>query len=550
MSIWLRRFFAVNLPLSILLGMVLILPDHIMLVISDRNNAIYQLWYYIAIIGLASLILLVKRTSVIYFVIAVFWITETAHFCYMAYFGGVISASAILQFFIEYADVFAASSDLSHYLYYAPLIVFIPYAVAITALRIFRHNRATVPFIWVVLLAVISIVPYRIISEPDRAVKYYPNASFPSIANSYLNLSTLFFNHIPKLVMPGIYDTEQLYYSPVIISQRETPEQMTIVVIMTEGITYDHMNLYGYERDTTPFLSSLKQDPDFVWKPGISAGISTRVSFVSFWNDVRDPRNTQQFIRKPTNLFRLAGKNGFYNQFLSAQGSNLLRDSGTEYIHVLYTEDSLTPVSGEQNDNSLLLMARDIELHDKNFIVFHTRTAHAAYTSNYTQNQEFAIYPEDGVDYNQMLVNTYDNAIRYSDSVIENLIKTMISRVDGPLYFIVTSDHGQLFGNDVAKTFGHGKLVSEIGRVPIIFYSVNGDQKWLDSARDFVEPTHYELTTFMLSMFGYDIDDRNENDKIYYINGLGYHHGENGYIKIDKSKFPQNSIEYTVYPKS
>lgn len=547
---WIKRFLTINIPLALFLTVVMVMPDHLMSLVSDRNQVVYEHWMYLVIFGFCSLLLLVRRPAVIFTVIGLFWITEIAHFCYMAYFGGVISASAILQFFTEFHDVFSASLGYSHYLYYAPLVVILPYAIGIIVFKYTDHMRSTIPYAWVVLFGVLSIVPFKIVMKPHDSVRYYPNPSYPSMANSYMDLSVLFFNHIPHLLFPGLYEKDQRHFLPVKVTRNEEPEKMTIVVIMTESVTYDHMGLYGYNRPTTPFLSSLKNQPDFVWKPGIAAGISTRVSFASFWNDVRDPRNQNRFMKKTTNLFRLARNNGFYNQLMSAQSSNLIRESGTEYIQEIYTEDTITPYKGERNDNSLLVMARELSLHDRNFIVFHTRTAHAPYKSVYEQNPEQAIYPEGGLDYRDMLVNTYDNAVHYTDHIIEGLVKTMADRVDGPLYIIITSDHGQLFGEDPAKTYGHGKLVPEVGHVPIIFYSVNGKRKWTDYMKNLMQPTHYQLANMMISMLGYSIDDRNSKDQIYYINGLGYHHGENGYIRVDKSGYPRHAIQYRVFPKS
>jgi hypothetical protein len=182
------------------------------------------------------------------------------------------------------------------------------------------------------------------------------------------------------------------------------------------GITYGHMGLYGYERNTTPRLSLRSHDPEFVWKEGIAGAISNRVAFDSFWNSVRDPRNSLQFMQKTTNAFRRARENGFYNQFYSAQSSNLLR--------------------------------------------------------------------------------------------------------------------------------------AAVARVPVMFFARNGDHKWRDAVTRWTTPPHYDMSSLILSMLGYTINDPNAKPNIYYINGLGYHHGENGYIRVENPQTAQSHAKFTVFFKS
>lgn len=546
---WLKQFALYNLPLSLLLSLTFILPDHLMALFKDVNPVSYQTWMYFAIFGFSNLILLARKKAIIYSVLATFCIMETAHFCYMAYFGGIISASVILQFFMEFQDVFDVSMAYAQYLVYAPAIVIIPCLITFIMIRAYADRRGTIPLVWILFTLLILTVPYKIISQPDRAVRYMPNPAYPSMANSYLNLSILFFNHIPRLLLPGLYNQNNKQYLPVRVSETNIPDKMTIVFVMLESVTYDHMGLYGYHRPTTPFLNSLTNDDHFIWKQGISAGISTRVSLSSFWNNVRDPRNTNQFIKKSSNLFRLSAKHGFVNQYISAQTSNLLRDAGTEYIQKLVTKDMLSGSVKTTYDELLPELANNLELYDKNLIVFNTRTAHAPYKSNYKYYSKCNNFTDTDIKYERMILNSYDNAICYTDHILEKLFNIMKERVNGPLYFIVTSDHGQLFGENPEHAFGHGELVPKVGHVPVMYYALHGDNKYGNTLSDLKIVTHNELGQLLLKMTGYEMQDPNSENGIYYINGLGYHHGENGYIKVDVSNYPEREIKYDIYHK-
>jgi len=460
----------------------------------------------------------------------------------MAYFGGVIDANLIIQALLEYKDVFAGGRGVAGYLFYAPLAVVIPYLLAWAAVSRFCTARLTVPGMRVVIVAVALIIPYKII-RTGNAVPYYANETFPSVANSYLNLSTLAFNHLPKLLFGSAAAKLRQGAAPISVTSDRDPGNMTMVIIMSESLTFDHMSLYGYKRATTPRMASYKEDPQFAYTRGIAAGIGTTSTFYSFWNGIRDPRNEREYIEQPANLFRLAKAHGFTTTFLSAQTSNLLRGIGTHFIDNLVTQDMMEPAFDDKQDGMVLELLNNVRLRDRDFIVLHLRSVHAPYEHNYSSHQELAIFNIEGVPFKNHQRNAYDNAVRYNDMIVSRLLDFLKDRVQHPLYVFFTSDHGQLLGDTTTRQFGHGILLPEVAHVPIMAYVRNADLSVLEAVHRATYMTHYELTRLITNVLGFTIHDPDDGKGEYFINGLGYY-GHGGYIRIVKDDVAGSGLRF------
>jgi lipid A ethanolaminephosphotransferase len=92
-------------------------------------------------------------------------------------------------------------------------------------------------------------------------------------------------------------------------------------------------------------------------------------------------------------------------------------------------------------------------------IILHTSTSHGPqYANKYPK--EFEVYKpvaknvEEGEKNVGMLVNAYDNTIRYTDFLLDSLISTLRTMKDWKSAMIFVSDHGESLGEN--KMFMHG----------------------------------------------------------------------------------------------
>jgi lipid A ethanolaminephosphotransferase len=96
---------------------------------------------------------------------------------------------------------------------------------------------------------------------------------------------------------------------------------------------------------------------------------------------------------------------------------------------------------------------------NKVLMILHTSTSHGPkYADKYPM--EYEVYKpvarnvEEGEKNVGLLVNAYDNTIRYTDFLLDNLISTLRAMTDWKSAMIFISDHGESLGEN--KMFMHG----------------------------------------------------------------------------------------------
>ena len=118
---------------------------------------------------------------------------------------------------------------------------------------------------------------------------------------------------------------------------------------------------------------------------------------------------------------------------------------------------------------------------NKVLIVLHTSTSHGPkYADKYPKS--FEVYKpvarnvEEGEKNVGMLVNAYDNTIRYTDFLLDSLINTLRSMEDRKSAMIFISDHGESLGEN--KVFMHGipmKLAPKVQyEIPFLVWTSDG----------------------------------------------------------------------------
>ncbi len=227
-------------------------------------------------------------------------------------------------------------------------------------------------------------------------------------------------------------------------------EKAVVVLVIGESARKANFQLYGYWRDTNPLLS--RQKGLKVYQATSCATYTTAGS-----KAILEPKNTDELYELlPNYAFRTGAD-------VSWRTSNW----GEPPIHIeeYLTDSELSlryPDEDHHYDGILFHGLRErIVSSDKNkvLIVLHTSTSHGPqYADKYPK--EFEVYKpvaknvEEGEKNVAMLVNAYDNTIRYTDYLLSNLIDTLRSMDDWHSAMIFISDHGESLGEN--KVFMHG----------------------------------------------------------------------------------------------
>ena len=227
-------------------------------------------------------------------------------------------------------------------------------------------------------------------------------------------------------------------------------EKAVVVLVIGESARKANFQLYGYQRDTNPLLS--KQKGLKVYQATSCATYTTAGA-----KAILEPINSDDLYELLPNYAFRTGVD------VSWRTSNW----GEPPIHIdeYLTDDELGVLYPDENEvyDAILFkgLRERIESSQKNkvLIILHTSTSHGPkYADKYPK--EFEVYKpvaknvEEGEKNVGMLINAYDNTIRYTDFLLNNLINTLRSMSDWNSAIIFISDHGESLGEN--KMFMHG----------------------------------------------------------------------------------------------
>ena len=298
------------------------------------------------------------------------------------------------------------------------------------------------------------------------------------------------------------------------MSRSKKPKLMVFVV--GETVRADHIGLNGYKRDTMPLLAS---QPDiYSFKNATSCGTSTAYSVPCMFSYAdRSDYNPDE-----------ADYNENVLDTLNKQGVNVIwRDNNSSSKGVadrVTFEDYRTAKTNPNCD----VECRDVGMLDgfENLVKTGTASQDTLILLHQMGNHGPAYYqryPKEFEEYkpvcmnnelskcdDQSVINAYDNAIRYTDYFLHNVIDTLKAyEQDYDVVMVYMSDHGESLGENNIYLHGMPYAIAPDAQkqVPIIIWSPEGndiDKNSLVSmvdkpvSHDFITPTllnFFDITT-------------------------------------------------------
>ncbi len=221
-------------------------------------------------------------------------------------------------------------------------------------------------------------------------------------------------------------------------------------LIIGETHTRTHMSVFGYERDTTPWLKAQVKNGKIIL-PKNTFSCSALTSLVLELALTEKSQYNKVDLNDAMSIIDMVRHAGYRTVWITNQNS----DKAARLVSM--HADEIYLLNMNRNTREFWLMEKggcdsDViqklnELQkpsQKTFYVLHLLGSHQTYKYRYPQ--EFAVWDE-----GKGKIDTYDNSILYNDYVVSELQKTLFNKfnVDGMLYF---ADHGE----EVAKYFHHG----------------------------------------------------------------------------------------------
>jgi glucan phosphoethanolaminetransferase (alkaline phosphatase superfamily) len=355
--------------------------------------------------------------------------------------------------------------------------------------------------------------------------------------NVYLSFSYFLGKILPHKITMGRIDPFENTSTKLDLGKKQRPHWDNIILILGESLTPNHMELFGYERKTTPFLTKLKDSPKFHFARGLSGGVSTDIAVAFLLNMGFGEAGSAKAAKGNHCLFKLAKDQGYSTHFLSIQSSEQLRyiapyvcaSSLDEYKSL---EDIAPHTEDHQaaNDRDLLPSFQKLLLSPKRkFIILHQRGSHGPW--------ELRSSPEAKLFKEETKTDHYDNSVVEFDLFMQRFVD-VINTVEERTLVVYVSDHGEGLGEN--GTWGHGSLVRSSFEVPILYYAVNSPlPQGVRSAPEFL--THYNLSLLLARELGYSSNQdafERPNDYVIFGNDI------DGFAGKGTVKFTEKGYEF------
>lgn len=220
-----------------------------------------------------------------------------------------------------------------------------------------------------------------------------------------------------------------------------TANNEILVVILGESTTSQHMQIYGYKRETTPLLNSIK-DSLFIYNNVISSDIFTLRAVPKLLTSL-DNSNKNKVAY---NLVEIFNKVGYKTYWLSNQRAISYHDNAIskiasnsiEFKFYNHKIDKHTTVLDEVIFPDYL---RILNEPGKKVIFIRIIGTHFDYNKRYPPSYN-KFLSTTNASKKEKIINYYDNAILYNDFIVYSFIKEL-QKQNKKSALLYLSDHGE-----------------------------------------------------------------------------------------------------------
>lgn len=252
-----------------------------------------------------------------------------------------------------------------------------------------------------------------------------------------------------------------------------TADSATVVVmVIGETSRADNWELLGYDRDTNPLLSHRAGIVPFA--RAMSESNTTHKSVPLMMSHL-DANHFGDSIYCSKGILEAFREGGYCTAWLSNQQRNgaLIDFYGEQANDVRFINDD----GHSHYDMDLCPHLKEIiDAHpgENVFVVLHTYGCHFNYRERYPDSFNH-FRPDDSSSASrgnrQGLVNAYDNAIGYTDAMLDSIV-SILNRSDRPTTMLYMADHGEDIFDDNRERFLHASPTPTYWQlhVPLVFW--------------------------------------------------------------------------------
>lgn len=241
------------------------------------------------------------------------------------------------------------------------------------------------------------------------------------------------------------------------VDTHDTNQEEIYVLVIGETSRAINWELFGYDRPTNPRLSTRDNIIKF---PRAVSQSNTTHKCVPMMLTHTTPLSFDSIMYRKS-IITAFKEVGYTTAAFSNQAKN---HSYTQYFSE--EADDVEYLEGDKHyDHNLVELLRDnLEKNKgkKQFIILHTYGSHFNYKERYPDSLSY-FKPDEAsqanIKHRSELLNAYDNATRYTDGVIDDVIN-LLDATNTKAVMIYTSDHGEDIFDDERERFLHASPIS------------------------------------------------------------------------------------------
>lgn len=290
-----------------------------------------------------------------------------------------------------------------------------------------------------------------------------------------------FYNLFSQESVPNLKD----YYTHPVLEQTDSLQPENIVLIIGESLSKGHTSLYGYEKETNPFLTKLKEEQLlYTFSKVQSAEIGTIAAFKSIMAAWKPAYEDSVKWFECCTLPEIMQTAGYATHWISNQSARGLFDNIIgEYAALcdtsLFAGNKFSGLDRKTLDEETIALARpfvqDSISRQKSWYVIHLMGNHFDFKQRYPAHyakftpSDYTAYPEP----QRQKRSEYDNSVLYNDSVVYELMNLFSEKEALVFYF---PDHGLDIYKSSPSYIGHGKANDAISvkvakQIPFMVYA-------------------------------------------------------------------------------
>lgn len=418
-----------HLILNLIIGIFITFSSYYNLPLNSKSDYAAFFFHFIILqYTVFGFLYLISLNKYIFYLIFPFFFIVYSLFSYWVYMLDISVTDSIIQAVIE------TKLDIAIDLITLPLFIYclLIFVVLIAIIKLYKNVKVNQLKSPLLILAIVAFVTFFMIEN-------YRYGTF--IGRLPYNLTLGIVHYFQK--------SEAIKFAPINSNIKKAETNINVVFIIGESVRADHLQINGYNRNTTPFLS---QNKSVVSYPGVYTPLTNTAK--SLPQILTNLSINQAEISSVYSIYSILKQLNFKTTWIGNQTPEKSYNSfieENETIKLIDPYHSFLSFSKSLDEELLPPLESALQNDSNQFITVHMIGSHWWYENRYSSSfRKFK--PEMDSKHipslsKEQIINSYDNTILYLDDFLKKAV-SIIMKSSKKTILIYLSDHGEILGEN------------------------------------------------------------------------------------------------------